>query len=71
MELSTYFLFGCMWVMTLEWLTTNNQHMEEEDASWGWRERGMNFLLWPVTFCLFIYRIIDELMNNDNNNLGL
>lgn len=71
MELSTYFLFGCMWVMTLEWLSTSNIENDPNILPWGWRERFINFVLWPITFLLFIWRIIQQMMDDDDdNNLG-
>lgn len=56
----TYAIIGIVGLMVLEKITQS----EEEGIIQGILMRIVNFLLWPITFSIFIYHFIKEIKNH-------
>ena len=63
MSLINYFFIGFIFtflVDTLIGLKSIKNHPKMKDYIWGWNERIIGILFWPVCLCVFLYNFLKE-----------
>ena len=61
MSILNYFLIGVLFSFVVEFLLDRwSYHPDLQNKDWGWKERTLAILVWPIGLIIFIVQFIKE-----------